>query len=212
MATEEPISATRALEVADLEQVILLAAKPPTERIVGALELARTLLGMEFSYLTEMKEDEQLLRGVAGDADGFDMHTGDGYPAEGSYDRRMLLGSIPNIVQDVAANVELRDLALTSQSDIGSYVGVPVHRYSGALYGTLSAISHSANSELGDRDVRVLELLGAVVTGGLEQRAIELENERLRKEIGGLTDELDAAEEDRRLSGIITSGEFTRAE
>lgn len=208
MTTDAPVAATPTLDTKALERLIELSSLKPTWRIRQALDLARELLGLEFSYITEFRGDEQLIQGVSGDRISFDMSPGDGYPLDGSYCQRMIAGKIPNVIPDAAANPEVRDLAVTRLSAIRAYVGVPVNLYEGKLYGTLCAVSHQPQPELGAREVRLMELLSQIITGALEEQRTERENQRLRDRIGGLTDELDAAEEDRRVSRILLSGEF----
>jgi GAF domain-containing protein len=208
MTTDAPVAEMPTLDASDLERLIALSAEKPTWRIRHSLDLARELLGVEFSYITEFRGDEQLIQGVSGDRISFDMNPGDGYPLDGSYCQRMVSGKIPNVVPDAAANPEVRDLAMTKMSKIGAYVGVPVYLYEEKPYGTLCAVSHTAHPGLGPRDVRMMELLSLIITGALEEQRTERENQRLRDRIGGLTDELDAAEEDRRVSRILMSGEF----
>jgi GAF domain-containing protein len=209
MTTDASVAETPSLDAKALERLIALAVLKPTWRIRKALDLARELLGLEFSYITEFRGDEQLIQGVSGDRISFDMSPGDGYPLDGSYCQRMIAGSIPNVIPDTAANREVRDLAVTKLSAIRAYVGVPVYLYEEKLYGTLVAVSHQPHPELGARDVRMMELLSQIVTGALEEQRTERENQRLRDRIGGLTDELDAAEEDRRVSRILLSSEFS---
>jgi GAF domain-containing protein len=208
MTTDPAVAETPSLDAKDLERLIALSSEKPTWRIRHALDLARELLGVEFSYIAEFRGDEELIQGVSGDGVSFDMSPGDGYPLDGSYCQRMITGEIPNVVVDAAANPEVRDLALTKLSAIGAYVGVPVHLYDEKLYGTLCAMSHTPHPELGTREVRLMELLSQLITGALEEQRTERENQRLRDRIGGLTDELDTAEEDRRVSRILMSGEF----
>jgi GAF domain-containing protein len=208
MTTDASVAQSPSVDPKALERLIALSTLKPTGRIRQALDLARELLGLEFSYITEFRGDEQLIQGVSGDRISFDMSPGDGYPLDGSYCQRMIAGKIPNVVPDAAANPEVRDLAVTRLSAIGAYVGVPVYLYEDKLYGTLAAVSHQPHPELGGRAVRVMELLSQIITGALEEQRTERENQRLRDRIGGLTDELDAAEEDRRVSRILLSGEF----
>ncbi len=208
MTTEASVAETPSLDAKQLERLIALSAEKPTWRIRHSLDLARELLGVEFSYITEFRGDEQLIQGVSGDRISFGMSPGDGYPLDGSYCQRMITGRIPNVIPDAAANPEVRDLAVTRMSAIGAYVSVPVYLYEEKLYGTLCAISHEAHPDLGPRHARIMELLSQIITGALEEQRTERENQRLRERIGGLTDELDAAEEDRRVSRILMSGEF----
>lgn len=206
--TTEASAAQPQLDARELERLIALSSETPAQRIRSALGLARELLGLEFSYITEFRGDEQLIQGVSGDRISFEIAAGDGYPLDGSYCQRMIAGTISNAVPNTAASPEVRDLAMTKLSAIGAYIGVPIYLSDGKLYGTLCAVSHETHDELGPRQVRLMELLSKIVTGGIEQQRTVRENERLRARIGGLTDELDAAEEDRRVSRIMLSGEF----
>jgi GAF domain-containing protein len=120
----------------------------------------------------------------------------------------MIEGTIPKAVPNTAAIEELRELAFTKLSAIGAYVGVPMHTTDGKLYGTIVAVSHEPREDLGASQVRLLELISGIIGGAIEQQRMEKENERLRARMASMTEELDAAEEDRRLSRILLSGEF----
>jgi GAF domain-containing protein len=196
------------LATSDLRSLAEVAAETSQRQTDHALEVARQLLGMDFSYLSEFVGDEQILRGTSGDGASFDMSVGDGYPLDGSYCQRMVVGQIPNLVPDSAERDELRDLALTKLAGIGSYVGVPVYLHDGRLYGTFSAISHDPRRQLGERHVQLMEVLGHIVASSIEWQRLEKENERLREKIAKMDTELDEAEGDRRLSRILMSGEF----
>jgi GAF domain-containing protein len=163
---------------------------------------------MEFGFVSEFVGEELILRSVSGDADSFDMSDGDGYPLEGTYCQRMVSGRIPKVIPSTAENEELRDLAMTKLSGIGAYVGVPILLSSGKLYGSLAVFSHRPQRNLGPRQLQLLEVLARIIASGIEQQSLEKENERLRARIAGMSDELDEAESDRRLSRILLSGEF----
>jgi GAF domain-containing protein len=172
------------------------------------VEVARQILEMDFGYVSEFRGDEMILRATAGDGPSFDMHKGDGYPLDGSYDQRMVAKTIPSVVSDTSANDELRDLAITKLAAIGAYIGVPIYLKDGKLYGTFVTIAHAPQPDLDDRHVQLLALLSHIVASGIELQRLERDNERLRAQIGRMTEELDEAEEDRRMSRILTSGEF----
>jgi GAF domain-containing protein len=191
-----------------LESLASVAAEPSGPRIDRALEVAREVLGMDFSYVTEFVSGEQIIRGTSGDSASFDMNTGDGYPLDGTYCQRMVAGKIPRLIPNTAENEELRDLAMTKLSAIASYVGVPIYLHDGALYGTLVAVSHDAHTELAELDVKLMEVLSHIIASSIEQQRLEKEVAQLQEKISQMNTELDDAEGDRRLSRILMSGEF----
>jgi GAF domain-containing protein len=206
--TDTSAQEPRGLNTKELESLAALSAESPTRRIDHALEIARQILGMDFGYVTEFVGDEQILRGVSGDSASFDMTQGDGYPLDGTYCQRMVVGSIPKIVPNTAENEELRDLALTKLSAIGSYVGVPIYLSDGSMYGTFCTISHQPQSDLGERHLLLMQILSHIVAAGIEQQRLEKENERLRTKMAEMQSDFDEFEEDRRVTRILTSGEF----
>ena len=208
MITDTSAQEPRGLNTKELESLAALSAESPTRRIDHALEIARQILGMDFGYVTEFVGDEQILRGVSGDSASFDMTQGDGYPLDGTYCQRMVVGSIPKIVPNTAENEELRDLAVTKLSVIGSYVGVPIYLSDGSMYGTFCTISHQPQSDLGERHLLLMQILSHIVAAGIEQQRLEKENERLRTKMAEMQSDFDEFEEDRRVTRILTSGEF----
>jgi GAF domain-containing protein len=204
MAAEE----SSTVSINDLDRLASVSAETTGRRIDQALDVARDLLSMDFGYLSEFVGGEQIIRATSGDSTSFDMNTGDGYPLDGTYCQRMVAGKIPRVISNTAENEELRDLAMTKLSVIGSYVGVPIYLHDGALYGTLVAISHDAKSDLGERHVKLMEVLSHIVASSIEQQRLEKENQQLKDKISQMDTELDDAEGDRRLSRILMSGEF----
>lgn len=185
-----------------------LAAQRAADKIHAALDLAREFLDMELGYFTQFTHDEQTYRGVSGEGESFDVVEDAGYPLEGTYCQRMVLGQLPNVVPDTSENEQVAHLALTELGQIGSYVGVPVEFSDGRLYGTLCTISHDPRPDLGERHVALMRILASFV-------AAELERQFLLEEVRGLKGriaELEAgeAEEDvrQRLEELLPSDEF----
>jgi EAL domain-containing protein (putative c-di-GMP-specific phosphodiesterase class I) len=155
------------------------------------LEIARRHLDMEVAFLAEFADGRQIYRRLAGDAASFGWELGDGPPLAGSYCRRMASGRLPSAIPDALRHPATRDLAVTAEAGIGSYIGVPVRLADGSLYGSLCCVSHRA-TPLGDRDVRVMELLAELISSEVQverQQATELR--RLRRLID--TDALQIA-------------------
>jgi GAF domain-containing protein len=182
---------SRGLGAEELGALADLATAEEGEIVERALEIARDVLGMELAYMTQFTPDDQVYRGIAGEAGSFGMEEGGAWPLEGSYCRRMVLGEIPNAVTDTASEEALRDLELTKRADIGSYVGVPIKLSDGTLYGTICTTSHEASPELADRDVQFMHVLARIIASQLEQRRLAEENESLRGRVEALKVEVD---------------------
>jgi GAF domain-containing protein len=158
--------------------------------IEEALDIARRALGMEAGYVTQFTADEQRYRAVAGDAESFSLRRDEGYPLDGTYCRRVVLGEIPNVVADAAVHPEVRDLAITRLGRIGAYIGVPITLSDGTVYGTVCAVDHEARPELADRDVLVLEAVARLLGAEIERAGLSEENAILRARVGGLETEI----------------------
>jgi GAF domain-containing protein len=209
MAANDPLNS---LGVEELRRLVTLLLEPPIRRIDDSITMARQALGMDIGYLTEFTGDEQVYRAVSGDGTSFDVAVGEGRPLDESYCSRMLARRIPNLVASTMSNDETRDLTMTRLGRVGAYVGVPVRLADGSLYGTLCAVSHEPKPGLDESRVQLLEAVARVVASGIEQERTQRETGRLRSQLTDMNDELDAAEEDRRLSRILLSGEFTTLE
>ncbi|HYJ75130.1 MAG TPA: EAL domain-containing protein [Kineosporiaceae bacterium] len=154
----------------------------PADTVQRVLALARTYLRMDVAWLSELRGEEQVLTYVeASDAAGapsVDSATA----ISDSYCARVLDGRLPAVVPDSAVDPVASRLAVTRELGIGSYVGVPVRTPDGALRGMLCCVSGTAQPELTVADVRVLEMLAAVLgeLAGDDARAAALETVRLR--------------------------------
>ena len=161
-----------------------------------ALELARRAVGMELGYITEFTQGDQVYRAIAGDGDSFGMHVDDGYPLDGSYCQRMVLGDLPSVVTDAQADPAVRDLALTKLADIGAYVGVPIRFSDGRLFGTVCLADHGAQRDLGERDVAVLQVVARLLGAELERDSLVADRDAARAEADAARGERDRALEE----------------
>ncbi|QYF89126.1 EAL domain-containing protein [Arthrobacter sp. PAMC25284] len=140
-----------------------------TLKIERVLELARTHLQMEVSFLSQFTSDKQIYRAADGDAESFGITLGDGPELPTTYCQKMVEGHIPNAVPDSAAEPVVRDLATTIDRRIGSYIGVPLRLSDGSLYGTFCCLGHNAES-LSSRDVGFMALLAEVLVEELDSQ------------------------------------------
>jgi GAF domain-containing protein len=132
------------------------------ERVV---EAARAHLDMDVGFLAEFRDGREVFTSVAGSGATFGLEENGGRPLEGTYCGRVVEGAIPNAIVDARSDPRVRDLEVTHEADIGAYVGVPVRLTDGRLYGTLCCLSHQAQPDLRQRDVRFMEI-ATVELGG----------------------------------------------
>ena len=149
------------------------------DAIKRALEVSKETLDMDLAFVSEFIEGRMMFRALEGDADSFGWREGQGIPVENTFCRRLLDGELPNVIPDAKSDERVRCLEVTSEADIGSYIGVPLRFSDGRLYGTLCCLSHSPNPSLRERDAQFMHVLGRLVSEQLEREELESENRRL---------------------------------
>jgi GAF domain-containing protein len=129
----------------------------PPETIKDLLSMVRENLEMDVSFVSEFTGDQLVFRALEGDAESFGWREGEGLPLDESYCKRVLDGRLPNVVPDAKSEDLTKDLWVTSEADIGSYVAVPVVLSDGRPFGTLCCVSHKADPGLRERDLELME-------------------------------------------------------
>jgi GAF domain-containing protein len=127
------------------------------ETVEWLLSTVREALEMDVAFVSEFVEDRLVFRVLEGDAESFGWREGEGFPLDDSYCKRVLDGRIPNVVTDARSEDSTKELWVTNEADIGSYVAVPVVRSDGRPYGTLCCASHKADPQLRERDLSLMQ-------------------------------------------------------
>lgn len=148
------------------------AARPPGETIEQMLSSVKEALDMEIAFVSEFVGGQLVFREIKGDAGSFGFEEGEDIPLETSYCKRVIDGRIPNVISDARTNNETKDLPITGEAGIGSYVAVPLKRHDGRPYGTLCCLSHTADSWLRDRDLGLMEKATRHMVARLEQEGL----------------------------------------
>src|SRR5215203_1962282 len=130
------------------------SSSSPIEHMLRDL---REALQMDVAFVSQFSEDQLVFRALEGDAGSFGWREGEGFPPDESYCKRVLDGRIPNVVPDARSEGSTKDLWLTSEANIGSYVAVPVVLADGRPYGTLCCVSHKADPGLRERELGLME-------------------------------------------------------
>ena len=127
------------------------------ETIERLLSTVREALEMDVAFVSELAGDRLVFRALEGDAESFGWREGEGFPLDDSYCKRVLDGRIPNVVTDARSENSTKELWVTNEAGIGSYVAVPVVRSDGRPYGTLCCVSHKADPQLRERDLSLMQ-------------------------------------------------------
>lgn len=136
---------------------------------------ARELLDMDVAFVSEFADGRQVFRAAAGETETFGIELGTGPVLGETMCRRVVAGELPSVVPDVAADERASRVKATRDMEIGAYVGVPLFRSDGSLFGTFCCLSHEADRSLRERDARYLAMIGQVLA-----ERFELEAERGR--------------------------------
>jgi GAF domain-containing protein len=145
----------------------------PPETIESLLSLVRENLQMDVAFVSEFAGEQLVFRALEGDEESFGWREGEGFPLDESYCKRVLEGRLPNVVPDARSEDSTKDLWVTREANIGSYVAVPVVLSDGRPYGTLCCVSHKADRGLRERDLGLME-------GVARELSRRIKRERLR--------------------------------
>lgn len=170
----------------------LRSAEAPRLSLDRVVEVARRQLPLDVVYVAEFRDGRQVYRAVAGDAASFNIVLGQGPALEDTYCQRLLAGEIPCVIPDATADERVARLAITRESNIGAYAGVPLRVPDGTLYGTICCVGHSPEPTLDESAVQLLTTVGELIVedlDGLRRR------ESLRQELSKLieAESLDVA-------------------
>jgi GAF domain-containing protein len=146
---------------AELPQVIgrLHGLAQAAETVRALLDDVRDSLGLDAAFVAEFIADQQVFHITRG-GEPFATHDGAGQALEDSYCARVISGVFPNLIRDAQNEPGPRDLPVTDLRGIGAYIGVPLHRPDGTLYGTLCGLAERPRPDLTDEQVATLANFG----------------------------------------------------
>ena len=181
--------------ISELTELAGLASDTTLDTVERAMAAIREMLGMDVAFVSRFTEDQLVFRNLEGDAESFGWREGQRMPLDGSFCQRVIAGHLPNVVPDARRDERVRNLDVTRDANIGSYVGVPVRFSDGRIYGTLCCLSHSADHSLQQRDAQFVSVVARLVAEQLQREETEAKNRRLATRaasVGALFAALDA--------------------
>jgi EAL domain-containing protein (putative c-di-GMP-specific phosphodiesterase class I) len=160
------------------------------EAVDRVLDFARHQLKMDVAWMSKFVDGQQIFQRVSSSGGGLAPIAGSCSSLEDSYCSRVLDGTLKSLVPNARQDPATQNLHVTQALNIGAYVGVPIFRADGDLYGMLCCIGHEQRVDLSERDVSVLDVL-AQILGDLADRALSFgasrrdTRRRIRQAIAG---------------------------
>jgi len=147
------------------------------QQIIGAI---RSHFGMDIAFISDFVEGRRVIKYVDSIGDRYaTMLMEDSLPLEESFCQHVADGRLPQIIPDVSDHVLAKQLPLTKALSIGSYLGVPLKRLDGEVYGMFCCIGHQVDESLGVRDIALMkifaDLAGEQIAHQLEARQAQVE-------------------------------------
>jgi len=124
------------------------------------LRLITAQLGTEVAFVNTFDGENRRFRNLVSTID-LPIAVGDVTPRAGTYCQLIADEALETVVPDALVHPLVKDLPITQTLGIGSYLGVPLHRASGELYGTLCSFSQTSDPGLRERDSEVLTAIAA---------------------------------------------------
>ncbi len=159
-------------------------AEPPNLDVL--LDTVNELLGMEIAYATLMDDEQQVFLRVRGEGASFGVADGASIPIDGTYCHHILAGRLPGLLDDVRADPLAGAMEVTETGGVGAFASVPLRLADGELVGTLCCASHDARTDLGPRDLAVLQLVARMAASDLDHRRAQRDEARLQSQSAGV--------------------------
>ncbi|HEY2007071.1 MAG TPA: EAL domain-containing protein [Solirubrobacteraceae bacterium] len=134
----------------------------------GLVALTHQHLGPDVVFIAELMDGGLVYRAAAGDAAPFNIVENSAPVAE-PYCQMLASGALPSFVCDTSTDQPPRELPVSGDARVGSYIGVPLWLSDGTLYGAFCGLSREPDHELGARDVRFMTMLGEMIVHSLDE-------------------------------------------
>ena len=135
----------------------------------GALEFLSEHVGWDVWMVTQVVEDRQVVL-LAHPADA--VRPGLELPWETSFCRQMIEGRAPRLATVTAVVPAYASRTTGALSDVAAYVGVPLVRDDGTLFGTLCGVAFRAKPRSAAREMSVVEvaarMLSTLMAAGMD--------------------------------------------
>jgi EAL domain-containing protein (putative c-di-GMP-specific phosphodiesterase class I) len=140
----------------------------PDHILPRALRALRIHLGMELSFIAELRAGRRIFRYIDSPRGNPMVQVGSSDPVEETYCQRIIDGRLPELIVDTADLPEAQALAFTRLVPVGSHLCVPIRLYDGSVFGTLTCISSAPDRSLGGRDLSMMRVFAEMAAEHIE--------------------------------------------
>jgi hypothetical protein len=137
------------------------------EAINRLLSLVHEHLNMDVAYLAQFVEGQQIIRSLQGDGTSLQLAVNVAGQADDTYCIRVLAGQMPPAIPNARVNAVTRELPITHDLHIGSYVGTPCIGSDGSVEGMLCCMSAGPSPWLDEKSVGFLRLISQLISDHL---------------------------------------------
>jgi hypothetical protein len=141
---------------------------------VEILDLLHGRLGFALWLVTRVEKDQWVIEQARDE--GYGVEVGDAYRFADTYCARMVEGQGPRFAPETSAVPCYAAAAIGKELPIAAYIGVPLLRADGSLYGTLCAIDPAPQPPAVAHELPLVELSGRILSSLLEEDAEERRN------------------------------------
>ncbi len=139
--------------------------RAPSTALVELLELLRRRLHMEMAWLGRLDGDLLVVQVISGRELPLGLVAGSTVRRDQSLFRHILAGDLPNLIPDTWSDPRTVSLAPVRELAVRAYAATPVLDADGRTYGLVGCLSRQPQPSLGDRELRLLNLLAGLLTG-----------------------------------------------
>lgn len=161
---------------------IFHSARGDSSLVEQIIRATKDYLEADVVFLAQFEGDRKVIRRTIGDGDSVGLVDGSSFPLESTYCHRVVSGNLPNIIADAANDARVKELPITSELKIGSYIGVPVTFPDERIFGTLCCVNHQPDTTLNHRDGKFMRVLARLIGNQLYREEVAEEERRLKTE------------------------------
>ncbi|MCW1951638.1 MAG: EAL domain-containing protein [Octadecabacter sp.] len=138
--------------------------------IMNSLSFIRSHLEMDVAYVSEFIGDEVVFRDVCAPGYEASVKAGNRQPLHETYCHYVVGGQLPELIPDTNLQPFTQHLAATQAFPIRSFVGVPILRADGSIFGMFCSFGKVARPTLNSRDLEVVRAFASMAGDQVNER------------------------------------------
>jgi len=177
----------------------------------GVLALLQERIRMSAWVVTRVQGDQLVVLNsqLPGAGDQIDARAGMSFPFQDTVCHQMVAGLGPTIAPDIDSVPAYRECSVARQLNVKGYIGVPLLKDDGAVFGTLCGVSLSPLPETVAKEKALIEMLARLLSTllGQQMRADEAAREAERSQAEAMRDALTGLYNRRAMGKLMETEE-----